>query len=117
MRFRALHLQAFGPFTDVSLDLSGGQQGLHIIYGPNEAGKSSALRAVRAALFGIHSRTNDNFLHDNKTLRVGGRIENLRGESIAFLRRKGNKNTLLNLDHDQHAPLASESLRPFLSGI
>jgi len=48
MRFLDLDLVAYGPFTDVSLDLSAGSQGLHIVYGPNEAGKSAALRAVLA---------------------------------------------------------------------
>ena len=45
MKILELALHAFGPFTDVVLDLSAGQEGLHLIYGPNEAGKSSALRA------------------------------------------------------------------------
>ena len=45
MRILDLHLRAVGPFTDLSLDLSAGNRGLHIIYGLNEAGKSSALRS------------------------------------------------------------------------
>ena len=53
MKILELALHAFGPFTDAVLDLSAGQEGLHLIYGPNEAGKSSALRALRQALFGI----------------------------------------------------------------
>ncbi len=39
MRLLRLHLKAVGPFTDVVLDLSAGQYGLHLIHGPNEAGK------------------------------------------------------------------------------
>ena len=37
MRFLKLDLLAWGPFTDVSLDLSGGNQGLHVVYGPSHA--------------------------------------------------------------------------------
>ena len=44
MKIRKLFLKAFGPFTDSTLDFSG-PANVHLIYGPNEAGKSSALRA------------------------------------------------------------------------
>ena len=45
MKIQKLFLHAFGPFTGTALDFSGSTQ-LHLIYGPNEAGKSSALRAM-----------------------------------------------------------------------
>ena len=55
MKILELALAAFGPFTDLVLDLSGGHEGLHLVYGPNEAGKSSAsARAAAGAL--RHSR-------------------------------------------------------------
>ena len=58
MRFRRLSLDAYGPFTGTTLDLSGATgNGLHLIYGPNEAGKSSALRAIRDLLFGMPAQT------------------------------------------------------------
>ena len=41
MKVIELHLAAFGPFTDFRLDFQ--EVGLHILYGPNEVGKSSAL--------------------------------------------------------------------------
>ena len=44
MRIDALRLIAYGPFSDVNLDLSKGREGCHLVYGLNEAGKSSALR-------------------------------------------------------------------------
>ena len=53
MRFRRLDLLAFGPFTDRTIDLAQGPPGLQLIYGLNEAGKSSLLRAIHGALFGI----------------------------------------------------------------
>ena len=99
MRIQEFALAAYGPFTDVTLDLSGGSHGLHFIYGDNEAGKSSALRAMQAALFGIPVRTEDNFRHPNARLRVGATLQNVAGETLTFLRRKGNKETLLNPNH------------------
>ena len=41
MRLRRLDLKAFGPFTDRTLEFDSKEPGLHIIFGPNEAGKSS----------------------------------------------------------------------------
>ena len=71
MKILELALYAFGPFSDVVLDLSAGQQGLHLIYGPNEAGKSSALRALRQALFGIPAQSADSFIHSYTKMRIG----------------------------------------------
>ena len=53
MKLARLLLQAFGPFTDKTLDFAASPGNLHLIYGPNEAGKSSALRAITDLRFGI----------------------------------------------------------------
>ena len=68
MKFAKLYLKSFGPFTGKWLNFEQAGSDLHLIYGPNEAGKSSLLRAVGALLFGIPERTSDNFLHDNTAL-------------------------------------------------
>lgn len=115
MKILRLDLRAFGPFTDVVLDLSGGQEGLHLIYGPNEAGKSSALRALRQMLFGIDPRTSDRFLHDYDKLRVGGTLRRSNGVELAFVRRKGNKKVLRSPDESND--LDDDALDPFLGGI
>ncbi|WP_462325792.1 AAA family ATPase [Desulfoplanes sp.] len=96
MRIDRFDLLAFGRFTDTSLDLSDGDQGLHLIYGNNEAGKSTSLRGLVAWLFGIPARTTDNFTHPNPQLRIGGRLRLVSGQTLDFMRRKGNKGTLLD---------------------
>ncbi|MGJ5820280.1 AAA family ATPase [Paludibaculum fermentans] len=93
MRFQALNIPAFGPFTGKYLDLSTGAGRLEIIYGANEAGKSSLLRAISTLLFGFGRSTTDDFLHPYGELRVGATIEH-EGRMLSCLRRKGNKNTL-----------------------
>ncbi len=98
MRLLELHLKAFGPFTDRRLDLSGGEQGLQLIFGPNEAGKSSALRALKALLYGFPARSGDDFLHPYDQLRVGARLRFKDGAELELLRRKGKKSTLLAAD-------------------
>lgn len=113
MRLLELHLKAFGPFTDRRLDLS--EPGLHVIFGANEAGKSSALRALKVLLFGFHPRSSDNFLHAHDQLRVGGRLLLADGSEISFLRRKGMKSTLLSPEDE--SPLSDGLLDRCLQGM
>jgi uncharacterized protein YhaN len=98
MKLLKLNLSAVGPFTGVVLDLSAGKEGLHLIYGPNEAGKTSALRAVSYLLFGFPQRSADNFVHPNDQLRVGGTLRHKDGDEVELIRRRGNKNTLRGPD-------------------
>ena len=112
MRIDELNLAAFGPFTDRVLAF--GETGLHIVYGPNEAGKSSALRGLKALLYGIDGRTLDNFLHANDKLRIRGFLRTTDGQELAFIRRKGRKNTLLTSDGES---LDEQALVPFLQGV
>src|SRR3569623_1852423 len=98
MRFDALHLPAFGPFTGLRLDFPAAEADLHLIYGANEAGKSSLLRAIGDLLFEIPPRSTDNFLHDNKNLRVAADLRHRDGRTLSIQRRKGSKNTLLAAD-------------------
>ena len=86
-----LDLTAFGKFTDVRLTLG---PGFHLVYGPNEAGKSTTLRAIRQLLFGFDERTDDNFVHSNPNLRVGGVISSGSGDELEVIRRKTRKDSL-----------------------
>ena len=114
MRFDRLQIPAFGPFTNLELNFSAQGGDLHVIYGSNEAGKSSLLRAFRDLLFGIHGHSSDNFLHDYKDLRIKGEIVTRAGEKLTFQRRKGNKNTLLDAAGN---PLPDDTLLPFLGSV
>ena len=114
MEIRKLNLVAFGPFTDRELVFDQGAGVLHIVYGPNEAGKSSALRGLKALLYGIDERTSDNFLHANDKLRIEGCVRAADGDELAFARRKGRKNTILSMAGES---LDDKVLVPFLQGV
>ncbi|MCZ6792625.1 MAG: AAA family ATPase [Planctomycetota bacterium] len=114
MRILELYLPAFGPFEDVGLVLSGGDRGVHVVYGPNEAGKSSTLRALRALLYGVPQQTPDSFRHDYSRLRVGAKLRDEEGRELALLRRKGKKDTVLDLDG---RPMADAHLERLLGGV
>ncbi|RPH55947.1 chromosome segregation protein SMC, partial [bacterium] len=115
MRLLELDLKALGPFTGRRLDLSGGEHGLHVVFGPNEAGKSSALRALKVLLFGFPLRSPDDFLHSYDQLRVGGRLLLGDGSEVSFLRRKGSKSTVLSPEDE--SPLDEGFLDRCLQGM
>ncbi|QDV73735.1 YhaN family protein [Botrimarina mediterranea] len=112
MHIEQLRLTAFGPFTGCSVSL---RPGLNILYGPNEAGKSSALRAIHSLLFGVPSRTADNFLHSYGQLRVGGVLVRGDDQRLECVRRKGNKATLRDGEDDKQ--LDESVLDRFLGAV
>jgi uncharacterized protein YhaN len=106
-----LCLRAFGAFSDFTLDLSGGEQGFHLLYGPNEAGKSTTRRALLGLFYGIPHNSADDFRHGKQDLRIAARLRRADGAEFAFTRRKGNKNTLLHFDNDDPLPDETELTR------
>ena len=114
MRLRRLDLIRYGRFTDSELELPTGEPDLHIVVGPNEAGKSTVRSAVGDLLFGIPSRSPLNFVHEYGSMRIGAVLE-AAGEALEVRRRKGNRDTLLAAD-DTRIPSGEQALRPFLHG-
>lgn len=112
MKLLKLLLQAYGPFTGKVVDFSTGPANLHLIYGPNEAGKSSALRAMLDLRFGIPVRSPDDFLHAAGDLRIGGIFATANGEPIGFVRRKGKGATLARLNVLTELPDQSLVIEP-----
>jgi uncharacterized protein YhaN len=98
MRLNRLDLTRYGKFTDCSIDFGEpvpGRPDLHIVYGPNEAGKSTALAAFLDLLFGIETRSRFNFLHPYPAMRIGGSLE-LGGAVHELVRIKRAQNSLLD---------------------
>ncbi|OQY47247.1 MAG: hypothetical protein DRR08_26605 [Candidatus Parabeggiatoa sp. nov. 2] len=114
MKILQFYLVAFGLFTDKTLDFSANKPGLHILYGDNEAGKSTMRRALTHLFFGIPERTPDAYFHANDQLRIGARLLNSNGEELICYRRKGRKNTLLDA---HNKPLDEKRLQLFLGGM
>jgi uncharacterized protein YhaN len=114
MKFRRVNFRSFGPFEDQLLDLSG-PDGLHVVFGPNEAGKSSALRGLHAFLFGFPVQSGDDFRFKYNQFRVRALLENSASETLECIRRKGKKATLLATD--DRTEIAESSLAKFLGGL
>lgn len=115
MRFDRLDILRYGALTDRQLVFRPGAK-LHIVYGPNEAGKSSALSAISDLLFGFPERSAYGFLHDAGVLRIGAQLTARDGQALSFRRRKGRKNTLLG-HSDAEENLADDALAPYLGNL
>ncbi|WP_254506578.1 AAA family ATPase [Anatilimnocola floriformis] len=113
MKFQQVTFRCFGPFEEKSLDFSGGN--LHVIFGPNEAGKSTALRGLYAFLFGFGHTTADDYLYKASQFRIQATLQNVAGEVLESVRRKGKKATLILTD--EKTEIAETELARFIGGV
>ncbi len=119
MRIHQLNMIRYGKFTGQTLALPSRERDIHIIVGPNEAGKSTVRTAIGDWLFGIPMRTPLAFLHPMPELRIGGVLEGQGADGaplipLAFDRTKGNKNTLRT---PTDGPLPDSALQPWLGSL
>ena len=114
MRLARLDMLRYGRFTDASIELPQAERDIHIVFGPNEAGKTTSLTAIEDMLFGIPERSPYNFLHSYGAMRLGAVLEN-GGDCFEFQRRKTRRDMILGPDG---VPLLGDErlLAPFLGG-
>lgn len=116
MRINRLDLTRYGKFTDAVIDFGSrpvGSPDLHVIYGPNEAGKSTTLDAILDLIFGIGNTTKYAFLHPYSTMRLAANVR-VAGQDRDFVRIKRPQNSLL--DREERS-LADTEIRADLGGI
>lgn len=104
MRFRKL-VTTYGIHSDLSLDFAPGAK-LHVLVGPNEAGKSTLRTAMGDYLYGVHNQTPYAFLHKTSDLRISGVLDT-DGGGFSATRLKRLKNTVVD---DQGAPLTRDPI-------
>lgn len=97
MRFVTLALERYGHFDDCTLSFRNGEPDLHVVYGPNEAGKTTSMAAVSDLLFGFPGRSPYNFMYDYSLLRVGAVLEDA-GQTMSCRRKKALSGSLLGAD-------------------
>lgn len=112
MRIDRLDLLAFGCFTDRVLDLSA--PGVHVVTGPNEAGKSTARHAIGQLLYGIDVQTRYGFVHGMTDLRLGALLRDADGGELAVVRHKRRNNPLTTPDG---TPLDERELTRVLADV
>ena len=116
MRFAELELLRYGHLEDCHLRFAGEQPDLQpdlqIVFGANEAGKSTIMAAIGDLLFGFPHSTPYGFRFDKQLLRVGARLQ-ADGIDVVCRRKKGRVGTLLD---GQDRPLAEDGLTGMLAG-
>ncbi|RVA73447.1 AAA family ATPase, partial [Mesorhizobium sp. M7A.F.Ca.CA.001.11.2.1] len=116
MRLRRLDLIRYGKFTDRTIDFGPKPESgpdLHIVFGLNEAGKSTALSGYLDLLFGIEERSRYNFLHEYSAMRIGGVLE-LGGAEHTFTRTKQRASSLLD---ETGQPVSEIAILAHLAGL
>lgn len=98
MRLDRLDLTRYGRFTESSLSFAApavGGSDLHIVYGPNEAGKSTLFSAWLDLLFGVPTRSRYDFLHPGPRMQVGALLSHA-GGTLEIKRLKRNAASLFD---------------------
>lgn len=114
MKFLEITFRSFGPFEERPLDFAKAN-GLQVIYGLNEAGKSSSLRGIHALLYGFPGQSGDDFRFKYNQFRIHARLQNKDGKLLECIRRKGNKDTLRKAD--DKTVVADREMSEFLGGL
>lgn len=112
MRLKRLVLARYGHLADVAIEFPA-EPGLHVVLGPNEAGKSTALAAIGDALFRFPHRSPYDFRHGTRELRLEVELEGRDGRVGSFIRRKGRKDDLTDA---AGVPAAETAIASFLGG-
>jgi uncharacterized protein YhaN len=89
MKLCAIDIQNFGIFTDRQFEF--GHAPFQLIYGPNEAGKSTLLQLLRQVLFDFPVRSPYQFETHSGKMAAQALIDLADGRQVRFLRTKGNK--------------------------
>jgi uncharacterized protein YhaN len=109
MKIKKLILDRYGVFTDREIDFypeQGSAGHLHLLYGPNEAGKSTTLNALADLRFGFPHSTSMDFIHNSQELAVSAVMERPDGTEVGVRRLKKRKGDLKIFD--PNAPDALE---------
>lgn len=96
MRLTDLSLENYGGCASRQLTIPE-TVGLTVVYGANEAGKSTCLEAISDFLFSIPKNTQRGSLFGYDGMRVGASMLMADGSTLTLKRRKGNGKTLTDL--------------------
>lgn len=113
MRIESLRIERYGAFEEKALDFAPTAP-LTLVYGPNEAGKSTSLAAVKDFLFGIPERTPKTVLYGAEGLRLTASLRLADGRLLTLRRRKGRGRTLTDGNGN---PVEEAHLARLLGGI
>lgn len=115
MRIERLSLDFFGHFTGKVLDFgkAGQASDFHVIYGSNEAGKTTVMEAYLRLLYGFPHREPYGFQHQRQNLRISGLLD-IGGETRLFTRLPSRSG---NLRGEADAAIPETAIASHLGGL
>lgn len=112
MKLLDLTIENFGVYSARHFDFSG--PGFRLIYGPNEAGKSTLLQLIREVLFGFPHVSPYVFENHTGKLAATVRMEMHNGRRVRFRRQKGTKGTVTGEIEATRQPVDDDTLHELL---
>jgi uncharacterized protein YhaN len=97
MRFESLSIEKYGLIESRTFSFPA-SPGLILIYGPNEAGKSTSLEAISDFLFGVPDRTARGQVFGYESIRLSATLALADGRRLSLKRRKGKSRTLVDAE-------------------
>lgn len=113
MQLTELHLENYGGCASRELVIPE-SAGLTVVFGANEAGKSTCLEAISDFLFSIPKNTRRGSLFGYDGMRIGAKMRLANGTVLALKRRKGIGRTLAD---SAGTALGDTALAPVLGAI
>ena len=117
MRLKEIDLKSYANFQNKVIDLKRSDTDFHLIFGLNEAGKSTTKQSISDTLYGPKNGPNTTAAYrvGSSRVRVGATLEH-EGKELSIVRKTGNRNTLLDAQ-ERPFPEGEDVLHPFLNGI
>lgn len=112
MRLLSIAGENFGVWNDAELRFD---RGLQIVYGPNEAGKTTLLRLIRETLFGF-PKTGHELAWGTRAVAGQGRLELGDGRTLRFRRQKGRPDLVEGELEGNRTRIDAEQLGSLLDG-
>tara|TARA_R110000787_G_scaffold7430_2_gene25393 strand:- start:1930 stop:5412 length:3483 start_codon:yes stop_codon:yes gene_type:complete len=113
MKFERISLEKYGAIATREIDLAD-KAGLVIIFGPNEAGKSTLLCAISDLLYGVPHTSSHGGIFGNNQIRIEASLRLADGSGLTLRRKKGRPPGDLVDEND--APVPSAQMEAMLNG-
>ncbi len=114
MRIESLSIERYGIHADRRFDFA---PGLQVIYGPNEAGKTTLLQLVRDLFFGYKDRHPYKFDDHAGPLKATAGCVTREGRRFQFTRQKGRPDIVSGEIAGTREPLNADKLDRLIGGI
>ncbi|MCO6456824.1 MAG: AAA family ATPase [Pirellulaceae bacterium] len=111
MKLRRLEIENFGTLAGRELDF---EPGFQVVFGANEAGKSTLLQVIRETLFGFPLRSPYAFAEHAGEMAATAVLDMADGSRVRYRRRKGRNDVVVGQVEPGNRPLDANGLNRLL---